>query len=209
MSGDPGADARYALASHYGRGIPGRTPGRVYETNVGAGRLAFHSFDNERALDFFRAAHEAAAHLQLPPDPALNLLVGEAQLRIGALETSREQFIDVLSMTADPLHQAWALSRIAWIYQLQLDSAHAWEWLRQAFLKLDQRCPTDSLWAAVASWIVWLGSRIFSHAPIVDDHERQRLACSAIIRQPGSLCRTKSLFGLSSRRLVASCRPSD
>jgi serine/threonine protein kinase/signal transduction histidine kinase/ActR/RegA family two-component response regulator len=175
ISGDPDADACYTLASHYARGIPGRTPQRIYETNVAAGRLAFHTFDNERALDFFVAAQHASGHLELTPDPALNLLIGEARLRVGALERSREQFTGVLRMTSDPLHQTWALSRIAWIYQLQFDSAHAWEYLQQAFAKLEQRCPTDSLWAAVASWLVWLWSRVMPRRQVVDDLERQRL----------------------------------
>src|SRR5262249_14072809 len=38
VMGDPDVDARYALASHYARGIQGHTPARVYETNVDAGR---------------------------------------------------------------------------------------------------------------------------------------------------------------------------
>jgi signal transduction histidine kinase/CheY-like chemotaxis protein len=175
VRGDPDADACYALASHYACGIPGRTPKRVYDTNVAAGRLAFDSFDNERALDFFRAAEDAAQFLNLSPDPVLNLLIGEAKLRIGALERSRDQFTAVLSMTDNPLHQTLALSRIAWIYQLQLDSAHAWESLEQAFGKLGKRCPTDSLWPALTSWIFWIWSRITSRASAIEEVERQQL----------------------------------
>ncbi len=175
VRGDPDADACYTLASHYARGIPGRTLERVYQTNLAAGRLAFDSFDNERALSFFRTAEEAAHSLQLPRDPSLDLLVSEAKLRMGALEASRQQFIKVLAIPSDPLREAWALSRIAWIYQLQLDSFRAWQALQEAFAKIGKSCPTDSPWMALRSWASWLWSRIVPKSRLLDALERQEL----------------------------------
>jgi signal transduction histidine kinase len=185
---DVSLDARYALASHFALGVPGRTPQRAYEANVAAARLAYSSFDNDRAVAFFRAAEQSAKLLPPRPDPELDLLVGEAQLRIGSLDQSLEQFGRVLAASPDPLQQALALSRRAWIYQLQLDSRRAWDALGQAFAKLGKPPPTDSFWRAIGSLIFWSIWRVFSHRTVDDPLERRKLeAVSSLYYQAARL----------------------
>jgi tRNA A-37 threonylcarbamoyl transferase component Bud32/tetratricopeptide (TPR) repeat protein len=180
-SEDPDADICYALATHYAKGVPGRTPDRLYDSNLAAGRLAFQSFDNERALRFFGAAIEASRLLPAMADPELAFFVGEAHLRTGALDESLRQFRRVLEASADALKQAMALTRIAWIHEMRLDSASAWMSLEQAFGKLGERFPTDSVRSVVSSLVAWLLGMFTAPRRVRDgaEHSRLETLCAA------------------------------
>jgi signal transduction histidine kinase/CheY-like chemotaxis protein/type II secretory pathway predicted ATPase ExeA len=169
------SDAYYRLASHYARGIPGRTPRRAYDSNVEAGLLAFHTFDNERALLFFAWAAEAGKFLQEPMSPGLAFTIGEAKLRTGALDESLVQFERVLAASQNPVQQASALARMAWIYEMQLDTSGAWTSLEQAFAKLGHRPADDSVWRTVKSAMRWAWQRIAPGARVAKGVERDRV----------------------------------
>ncbi|HEY6559487.1 MAG TPA: AAA family ATPase [Polyangiaceae bacterium] len=167
-------DYSYAVATHYLHGEREKNTDRLHQTSVLAGKLAFRSFDNERALAFFEAASEAAQRLQLPADPELDFIVGEAHLRAGALEASLQQFARVVDGQAPALLQALTLSRIAWV-QLQLDSTQAWAAAEAAFQKLGAPAPSGSIWRVLLTCtrLFWL---LFVPAKMTDDAlERRRL----------------------------------
>ncbi|HMJ12289.1 MAG TPA: AAA family ATPase [Polyangiaceae bacterium] len=167
-------DFHYARATHYLHGERDKDPARLYDATLTAGKLAFRSFDNERAIAFFEAALEAARRLRLSADPELDYVIGEAQLRTGALESSLAQFDKVVSSPADPLLQALALSRTAWV-QLQLDSTQSWAAARSAFEKLGVRSPSGSIGHILGSALRLLWRSIVTPRVTSDAAERRRL----------------------------------
>jgi len=188
LSPDDEVDACYSLASHYANGIPGQTPLRAYESNLTAAKLAFYSFDNERALLFFAWAAEAAKALPPQVDPEPDFIIGEAKLRIGDLEESLAQFERVLSYDDDRVRQASALSRMAWIHEMRLDTAQAWGSLEQAFQRLGQRPANDSISHTLRCALAWLWGRLRRRKPTSQGAEREYLeVLCALYYQTGRL----------------------
>jgi eukaryotic-like serine/threonine-protein kinase len=137
-------DYYYALATNYAAGEVEKTPQRVFDANLNAGRMAFRAYDNERALTFFGNASRAGSIVQRRFDPEDELLVAEAHLRRGALERSLPEFESVVKRTSDRQIQSLAFSRIAWC-QMQLDADAAWVALDSGFARIGAPTPNDSL----------------------------------------------------------------
>jgi signal transduction histidine kinase/CheY-like chemotaxis protein len=114
-----------------------------------AGRLAFRSFDNERALRFFEVALEALRLIQRVPELDFEIVMAEARLRTGALEAGCTQLRAVVARSQDPMVRAYALSRIAWA-EMQSDTERAWAALREAFGVLGIRALSGIAGAALA-----------------------------------------------------------
>lgn len=167
-------DFCYAVATHYLHGERDKYPDRVYRTSVVAGKLAFRSFDNERALVFFDNALAAARSMQRAPDPELYFIIGEAHLRAGALEDSLKQFSEVVEAGAPPLLQGLTLSRVAWV-QLQLDSAQAWAAAERAFQYFGVPSPSGSIAGVLVACLQLLFRALVRVKPAQNTLERRRL----------------------------------
>ena len=172
-AGDP--ETIYRIAAHYAEGVSSRAQDRAYAVAVSAGRVAYRRFDNERALGFFSAANRAAGRCGSVLGPEDRFLIGEASLRTGALQEALVEFRNVLNAADNPLLQASALSQIAWIYDMQLDSTRAWAALEQAFEKLGEAMPHESSRSAATS-LRSFARRQLGRAgpPIRDPLERRR-----------------------------------
>ncbi|HEX2731865.1 MAG TPA: response regulator [Polyangiaceae bacterium] len=118
-----------------------------------AGRRAFRSFDNSRALLFLTQAEA----LQERPDSdvTLSLLVAEAELRLGLLPDSKVRFERLSKLPQEPEQLAHIWSRIASIYESQSDSKQAWEAAKRAFEHLGEPFPNlrPSVLARLASLV--------------------------------------------------------
>ncbi|MBN1612112.1 MAG: protein kinase [Polyangiaceae bacterium] len=181
-------DRWHLLATHYAQGEVHKDPGRVFETCVAAGQLAFRSFDNERALRFFESAASAALLARTSLSPELDFMVAEARLRTGALEPSLERFEHVLDRTNDPILRAQAHARIAHIHEATLDTEQAWSSLIPAFRVLGEQPPTSSFRSVLLALVAWLGWVLLPPGTGVDGEDRRRLeAVCALYHQAARL----------------------
>jgi eukaryotic-like serine/threonine-protein kinase len=165
---------RFALATHYAAGQVEKNASRVFETNVEAGRLAFRAFDSERALKFFDVASHAAALAGSELSIDVESLIAESLLRVGAFDQSLVRFGNVVRRSKEPLVQAIALSRVAWIHT-QLDNDAAWGALRSAFACLGAKPPGDSWRALVGAVLTWAWWSLWRRRRVRDREERRRL----------------------------------
>jgi signal transduction histidine kinase/ActR/RegA family two-component response regulator len=175
------ADPLYRLAFHYAAGVPGRAPVRSAEVNVQAGRAALARFDNERAIGFFESAERALSLTNGILEPQVRLLLAEARLRVGALDDALREFHRVLSDAREPFLQANALSRIAFVRDMQLDSTRAWEALERAFGLLGEELPRESALYALGSVRAWVERQVPMHARRTSTEEgrqRDELLCA-------------------------------
>lgn len=148
----------YAVASHYAAGLHDEHPDRVLETCTAAGKLAFDTYDNELALRYFQEAEQAAVRLSTSLPLEIRLLVADAHLRTGDVETSIQQFGQIAELAADPVVRARTLSRIAFA-QAHHDRESVWGTLERAFKTLGARPPSGGLLAlfvGVLWWLRWL-----------------------------------------------------
>ena len=164
----------YSIASHYAAGMCDEHPERVLESCTAAGRVAFHMYDNQSALRYLLEAEQAAARLSISLPEDVQLLLAEAQLRIGEVEASLRRFADITESATDPVTRAHTLSRIAFA-QAHHDRTSAWQALERAFQALDERPPSGTVLAlllALCWWLYWL---VWPLRPVASDVDRRRL----------------------------------
>ncbi|HEY2408651.1 MAG TPA: response regulator [Polyangiaceae bacterium] len=164
----------YQLATHYAEGVLARRPKRRFDICVSAGKLAFRSFDNELSLRFFESARSAARHMSGEFGLELELLVGEAQARLGAFDGGLASFRRVVERGAEPTTRALALSRIAWI-EMQIDTDKSWIAVEQAFTVMGARSPRDSIWGLLGALLPWLRRSLLPTRPLASAEERRRV----------------------------------
>jgi signal transduction histidine kinase/tetratricopeptide (TPR) repeat protein len=136
------------MAGHYAQGIATRTPDRAYHAHRTAADLALARAANEAAVGFLDVARTFAEAARLPLDAAFFEALGEAHLRTGALEASREAFQDALRRAAGAFHRARLFGRLAWVEQARSDATAAWTALSTAFDLLGASLPVESVSSA-------------------------------------------------------------
>lgn len=204
-----GAERTYAIAVHYAQGDVARKPARVLDASVRAAKLAFRSFDNQRALRFLDAAADAAGRIGVTLEPELIFLRAEAHLRSGALDEALQSFETLLSATADRILTALALSRMAWVH-MQLDEDAAWSCLHRAFAALGHRAPDDSPISILKSIWRWAIRPIVRRKPIRTAAERRELdVLCALYYQAGRLAYQGSKYNRLLQSTLSALGPAE
>ena len=136
-------DLLHACAAHFAAGEADRTPALAYRAARGAAESALERFDNETAIRFFEMSRRWAAAAGLDLDASFHRKVGEAQLRVGALEESLRSFESAHGVVGSALERASVLGRISWVQRSRSRPDDAWEALERAFDTLGVKMPTE------------------------------------------------------------------
>jgi signal transduction histidine kinase len=86
-----------------------------------------------------------------------------------------KQFDRFLEQSTDPQQKALVLSRIAWIYEMQLDTERAWQSLENAFGFVGKQMPGDSPWRALLAALRWPFRKLLPRRAVRDAAEAARL----------------------------------
>lgn len=140
---DSDVDTLYASAAHFAAGDVGKSPLLAYSIARKAAEAALDRFDNDAALRFFEMARGCAEAAARPLDVAFHRKVGEANLRVGALDQSLRAFEMALVLAQDPASRAAILARIVWVRRERAEPDQAWAALEQGFAALGVRMPTE------------------------------------------------------------------
>lgn len=160
-------DHVYAVAWHYALGVPGRSPRKIYDWNLRAGRTALAGHASAEASHFFARAEEAAAAIGLDPDADYWETAGSIQLSLGDIDRAEEAFGRALDRSSDALqvariHRLLAVARNA-IY----DSKGATEHAERGLKALGRRLPRTGVPgffgavrdALICLWLVLRGTK--------------------------------------------------
>jgi eukaryotic-like serine/threonine-protein kinase len=131
-------------ALHFERGLEERAPHRRYHAARDAAVAVFERFDNERAVRFFDVARKAAAKAGIALDLEFFVRLGDAQLRLGALEDSLRSYESALALADERAARAEVLGRVAWVHQTRADADRSWSTLALAFNALGVSLPIES-----------------------------------------------------------------
>jgi signal transduction histidine kinase len=134
----------YACANHFAAGQIETNPVAAYGAARRAAEDALERFDNETALRFFDMARARAEAAGLPLDVAFHRKVGEASLRVGALDESLRAFEAALELAVEPVARAGVLGRITWVRRTRSEPDQAWAALERAFAELGVVMPTEA-----------------------------------------------------------------
>jgi signal transduction histidine kinase/predicted Ser/Thr protein kinase len=134
----------YACANHFAAGPVDANPVAAYGAARRAGEGALERFDNETALRFFDMARARAEAAGVRLDVAFHRKVGEASLRVGALDESLRAFEAALELAVDPVTRASVLGRITWVRRTRSEPDQAWAALERAFGELGVVMPTEA-----------------------------------------------------------------
>jgi signal transduction histidine kinase/CheY-like chemotaxis protein len=140
---DSQPDLLYVCANHFAAGQIEANPTATYRATRRAAEGALERFDNETALRFFDVARAGATAAGLQLDVAFHQRVGEASLRVGALDESLRSFDAALGLAVDPVTRATVLGRIAWVRRARSEPDQAWAALERAFGELGVVMPTE------------------------------------------------------------------
>jgi eukaryotic-like serine/threonine-protein kinase len=138
----------YAIAAHYGAGDVEQTARKAYPAARKAAESALSRFDNETALQLFDQARRAASAGGIVLPAGFHRSVGEASLRLGALEQSRQAFEAALEAEPDQRARAAIQGRIAWVEHARGKPDLAWKALGVAFDLLAVSVPRDGVASA-------------------------------------------------------------
>lgn len=136
-------DTLYACAAHFAAGDIRKTPLVAFSVARKAAEAALDRFDNDAALRFFEMARSCAEIAGRSLDVAFHRRVGEANLRVGALEQSLRAFEEALRLAKDGVSRASILGRITWVRRGRADADGAWVALEHAFAELGVPMPTE------------------------------------------------------------------
>ncbi len=136
-------DLLHACAVHFAAGELHKAPGLAHRVARKAAEGALDRFDNEVALRLLEMARSYAETAGLALDSAFHRRVGEANLRLGALDQGLRAFEAALEMAEDPLTRAAILGRIAWVRRSRSEPDQAWDVLERAFDAIGVQMPTD------------------------------------------------------------------
>jgi signal transduction histidine kinase/CheY-like chemotaxis protein/tetratricopeptide (TPR) repeat protein len=140
-----------ASALHYAAGEIERTPGRAYRAARAAADAALDRFDSETVLRFLELARVAAEVAAIGLDTPFYRTLGEAHLRLGALEESLHAFEAALDGSREERSRAVLLGRIAWVHQVRADPERAWSTLERAFAAVGARMPVENAVSVAAT----------------------------------------------------------
>jgi signal transduction histidine kinase/CheY-like chemotaxis protein len=164
-----------ASALHYAAGEIDKTPKRAYWAARAAADAALDRFDSETVLRFLELARASAKVASLKLDGIFYRTLGEAQLRLGALDKSLGAFEAALEGSLDQRTRASLLGRLAWVHQTRADPERAWATLERAFAEVGARMPTEKV-ASVAQTLGHLAraeiEKRASHGAFVDGDAR-------------------------------------
>jgi signal transduction histidine kinase len=141
-------EAVCAAATHYAAGDLEETAPRAHRAALAAADVALRRFDNESALGFLDLASRAASMASIPLDVGFHRSVGEARLRLGALEESLDAFAAALQTESGRLIRASIYGRIAWVQQARAAPDLAWSALGRAFDAIGARMPVEGVASA-------------------------------------------------------------
>jgi tetratricopeptide (TPR) repeat protein len=101
--GETSPEIVYQLAHHYVRGHTERTPRRLFETSLAAGKLALDAFANQDALVFLGRAEKARAAVELegPQIRELRETLGQACIRVAKIREAIHNFRAALGLAED------------------------------------------------------------------------------------------------------------
>jgi tetratricopeptide (TPR) repeat protein/predicted Ser/Thr protein kinase len=176
----------YRVADLYWRGEWRYTPDRAVEVIELAARRAFEAYDNRRALLFLEHAEEIRTALGMTPPGHTLHLKGEILVRLGNLASGRKLLECALANSRDRLERANILLRISGVYEWELDSARAWEAVRQAFKELGAEFPATSALSFSRSAGAWLRST-FGRVEVLPEEDvegrtRKKILCALYYR---------------------------
>jgi eukaryotic-like serine/threonine-protein kinase len=137
-----------AMANHYASGETDRDVRRVVEVTRAAGEAALKRFDNDTALRFFRNAREAAERGGISLDAPYFRSVGEASLRLGALDAAVAAFESALRLAQAPTDRAMLYGRLAWVFDSKAEPELAWKALEEAFRAMNRQMPIEDVRSA-------------------------------------------------------------
>jgi signal transduction histidine kinase/CheY-like chemotaxis protein/tetratricopeptide (TPR) repeat protein len=143
------SDTLYAAAVHLSAGLREADPARWYRVARAAGSAALARFDNETALRFLSDARTAAQLAGIGLDVDLFRQLGEAHVRLGAIDESLQAFEEALRRATSPETRAAVLGRISWVHQNAANPERAWQKLSEAFAALGGRLPSEKVSAVV------------------------------------------------------------
>ena len=138
-----------ATALHFSAGEMAETPELAYRAARAAADGVLERFDNEMALRFLELARAAAEAGRLTLDASYYRILGEARLRVGALEASLRSLEAALEHSHDREVRAVLLGRMAWVHQARAEPELAWDVLGLAFGAAGSPMPTESASSAV------------------------------------------------------------
>jgi predicted ATPase len=122
---------RVFRAAHHASLAQGHAPRSLVHAALSeAGKRAFDSFDNARALGLLSRADALAPGEYHGRG---NYLLAEVYLRLGDLPSSLERFRVLVAKQESAEQRAQVWSRICWIHESEFDSEAAWAALGQAF----------------------------------------------------------------------------
>jgi signal transduction histidine kinase len=140
-----------SAARHFADGETEKDPARWYRVARAAGAAALARFDNEKAIELYDQARDAAERAGIALDTSFFVDIGEAHLRIGALDESLEAFEAALERASDASVRAEVLGRLSWVYQTRAEPEKAWEKLGGAFAALGKRMPVEDIGSAAVT----------------------------------------------------------
>jgi signal transduction histidine kinase/CheY-like chemotaxis protein/tetratricopeptide (TPR) repeat protein len=140
---DANPELLYACAAHFAAGGFDHAPETAYRVARRAAELALERFDNETALRLFDMARSCARVARLTPDAGYHRKVGEAHLRVGALDESLRCFEQALELAEGAELRASILGRIVWVQRSRSEPDRAWEALDRAFSAIGATMPTE------------------------------------------------------------------
>jgi diguanylate cyclase (GGDEF)-like protein len=190
---EDGPELVYARARHYALAQPlripksglGPTPGRVFETNLEAGRLALKDFAFEQAYDFLSVALSGVDSVMkkleggsLFSDPELFELLGRACLHTARLDEGMKHLEHALARSTDSLQRARLLERQGEVYMAVYDVPAARQKNNRAFREMGETVGSGGAWqnlsiaGHLALWVAGdLSGQRFSTTPA----QRERL----------------------------------
>ncbi|HTQ47206.1 MAG TPA: ATP-binding protein [Polyangiaceae bacterium] len=142
---DSNVDTLYACAAHFAAGDLRKSPLVAYSIARKAAEAALDRFDNDAALRFFEMARVCAEAASRPLDVAFHRKVGEANLRVGALDQSVRAFETALELAKDPVSRAAILARLVWVRRERAEPDAAWAALEHGFAALGVPMSADEI----------------------------------------------------------------
>ena len=180
--GNTTVEALCACALHFAAGEWTKAPAKALRVSRAAAEAALERFDNAMAIRFFALAASAAEQSDIKLDASFYRNLGEAQLRVGALDESLQSLERALERSGQSEARAILLGRIAWVYQTRAEPESAWSSLSRAFAVLHTSMPIDTATSAAKTVrqlaVTQLARVRASGKPSPDDARRVDLLCA-------------------------------
>lgn len=157
---DDHSDRVYAVADHLLAGEVDSDPGRVFQAQKEAGRVALKRHAVKEAIAFLERGVQLAVEHNLPLGRDTNRSLGDAYYLVGRYSDAMQQMQRALEATHDCTERAEVRVRRANVYMAVIDATHARAELLDALQDLGAPLSRWSIVQAVTtlwSWVVALG----------------------------------------------------